>query len=198
MTRTSALSVRVPPTRWNSRSSSTRRNLACTSGLISRDLVEEQRAARGLLDAADLGRDRAGERALLVAEQLGLEELLGQRRAVDRDERLSARAASPGGSRRETTSLPVPDSPVMSTVVSDGRHAPDLEQRLLPRPRDADDPAPPARPSSRASVSTVASSRSARSRASAATRASSASRWWREHQRDAVGEAACDLGVLRL
>src|SRR5438034_22560 len=35
MTRTSALSIRVPPSRWNSRSWSTRRNFACTAGLIS-------------------------------------------------------------------------------------------------------------------------------------------------------------------
>ena len=54
-----------------------------------RDLVEEQRAARRLLDAPDLGGGGAGERALLVAEQLRLEQLLRQRRAVDRDERLA-------------------------------------------------------------------------------------------------------------
>ena len=52
------------------------------------DLVEEQRPALGELDLA-LGRlDRAGVRALLIAEQLGLEEVLGDCRAVDRDERL--------------------------------------------------------------------------------------------------------------
>ena len=60
------------------------------------DLVEEERAAGGLLDATDLARDRAGERALLVAEQLRLEELLGQRGAVDRHQRLGPRAATPG------------------------------------------------------------------------------------------------------
>ena len=38
------------------------------------DLVEEQRAAVGQLEAADLLRDRAGERALLVAEQLAFEQ----------------------------------------------------------------------------------------------------------------------------
>ena len=37
------------------------------------DLVEEERAAVGELEAADLLRDRAGERAALVAEELALE-----------------------------------------------------------------------------------------------------------------------------
>ena len=41
----------------------------------------------GRLDLADRSLDRAGERALLVAEQLALEQVLGDRRAVDRDER---------------------------------------------------------------------------------------------------------------
>src|SRR5439155_25744139 len=53
------------------------------------DLVKEQRSSRGLLDAADLGRDRAGKRPLLVSEQLRLEKLFGERRAIDRDERLA-------------------------------------------------------------------------------------------------------------
>ena len=58
------------------------------------DLVEEQHAAAGLLDPSRLRRDRAGERAALVAEQLRLEQLVGKRRAVDGDERpvLAARS----------------------------------------------------------------------------------------------------------
>ena len=57
------------------------------------DLVEEQRAAVRELELARLARRRAGERALLVAEQLRLEQRLGNRRAVDRDERaVGARA----------------------------------------------------------------------------------------------------------
>ena len=51
------------------------------------DLVEEERAAVGLLEPADALLVRARERALLVAEQLGLEQVLLQRRAVDLDER---------------------------------------------------------------------------------------------------------------
>ena len=53
------------------------------------DLVEEQRAAMRQLEAALSALDRAGERALLVPEDLALEERLGNRRAVDRHERLS-------------------------------------------------------------------------------------------------------------
>ena len=47
------------------------------------DLVEEERAALGHLEAAATTRDGAGERALLVAEELGEEERLDERRAVD-------------------------------------------------------------------------------------------------------------------
>jgi glutamyl-tRNA reductase len=42
------------------------------------DLVEEQRAAVGGLEEADLLAIGAGERAALVAEQLALEQGLGQ------------------------------------------------------------------------------------------------------------------------
>ena len=52
------------------------------------DLVEEQRAAVRLLEAPDAALVGAGERALLVPEQLALEERLGERGAVQRDERL--------------------------------------------------------------------------------------------------------------
>ena len=59
----------------------------------------------------------AGERAALVAEQLALEQRLGQRRAVDGDERPLRRAATPRGPRAATSSLPVPVSPWMSTGI---------------------------------------------------------------------------------
>ena len=52
------------------------------------DLVEEQRAAVGLLEAPFAPPDRAGERAALVAEELALEQRLGERGAVQLDERL--------------------------------------------------------------------------------------------------------------
>ena len=55
------------------------------------DLVEEERAAVGLLELADAAAVGPGERALLVAEQLALEQRLGDGGAVDRQERPSAR-----------------------------------------------------------------------------------------------------------
>src|SRR6185295_19640284 len=51
------------------------------------DLVEEQRPAIGELEAALAPIGGAGERALFVAEDLALEQRLGNRGAVDRDER---------------------------------------------------------------------------------------------------------------
>ena len=51
------------------------------------DLVEEQRAAVGQLELADALLDRAGERALFVAEQRALDQLARNRRDVDGDER---------------------------------------------------------------------------------------------------------------
>ncbi|MDR8732335.1 hypothetical protein FEQ05_05728 [Burkholderia pseudomultivorans] len=59
------------------------------------DFVEEQRAVLGLLEAALPRRLRAGERAALVAEQLGFEQVLRNRRGVQRDERaVRARAVT--------------------------------------------------------------------------------------------------------
>src|SRR6185436_7786492 len=52
------------------------------------DLVEKQRAAVRQLEAALLARFGAGEGAFLVAEQLGLDQAVGQRGAADFDERL--------------------------------------------------------------------------------------------------------------
>src|SRR5581483_2334036 len=57
------------------------------------DLVEEDGAAVGELEEALLLRRRVRERALLVAEELALEELLGDRGARDRHER-AVRAAA--------------------------------------------------------------------------------------------------------
>ena len=51
------------------------------------DLVEEDRPGVGLLELPDARRGGAGEGAFLVPEQLALEELGGQRRAIDLDER---------------------------------------------------------------------------------------------------------------
>src|SRR5439155_1077824 len=55
------------------------------------DLVQEERAARGDLELADAPLDRAREGAALVAEELALEELVGDGRAVERHEGAAAR-----------------------------------------------------------------------------------------------------------
>jgi hypothetical protein len=64
------------------------------------DLVEEQGAVLGLLEAAAPHRLGAGEGAALVAEQLGFQQVLRDRRRVQGDERLlSARAVFMEGAR---------------------------------------------------------------------------------------------------
>jgi hypothetical protein len=78
------------------------------------DLVEQERAAVGLFELAQSAGDGAGEGALLVAEQLRFEQVVGNRRAVEGDE------AVVGATERAISSLPVPDSPVMSTEASLG------------------------------------------------------------------------------
>ena len=77
----------VLPTRWISRRSSARRSLGWRSRRELADLVEEQRAAVRRLERAGARGDGAGERAGLVTEQLALEEVAGDRAAVDDDER---------------------------------------------------------------------------------------------------------------
>ena len=114
--RTSTLIVLVPPTRSNSRSCRTRSSLTCISigisPISSRNSVPPSASSK----RPGLRADGAGEGALLVAEQLRLHQRLGDGGAVDLDERLAVRAASCSWSARATSSLPVPLSPVMSTV----------------------------------------------------------------------------------
>src|SRR5205814_7638246 len=57
------------------------------------DLVEKQRAALGLLKASHISRGGAGESTLFVAEQLAFDQLAGNRRHIDRDERPRAALA---------------------------------------------------------------------------------------------------------
>jgi hypothetical protein len=85
-----ALSNRVPPRRWNSRSCRTRRNFACAGEAHLTDLVEEQHAAGRQLNLARLGLLRARERATLISEQLRLEQLLRQGGAVQGEKRTMA------------------------------------------------------------------------------------------------------------
>ena len=61
------------------------------------DLVEEQCAAVGLLDQSDrAAAPRAGERALGIAEQFGLDQAFGQGGAIDGDEGAGASAGDVG------------------------------------------------------------------------------------------------------
>ena len=62
--------------------------LGLHSGRQLADLVEEERPAARHLEAPALELVRAGERAALVTEQLGFHKRVGQRGAIDGDERL--------------------------------------------------------------------------------------------------------------
>src|SRR5678815_313499 len=64
--------------------------LALLLRLEAPDLVHEERAATGELEQSDLPRFRAGKRPLLVAEQLRLDQAVGDGFAVDVDERARA------------------------------------------------------------------------------------------------------------
>ena len=62
-----------------------------------RDFVEQQGAALRLFEFAGVRGERAGEGALLVAEQGGLEHVFRDRGAVDGDERRCRRAPNDRG-----------------------------------------------------------------------------------------------------
>ena len=103
MMRTSTSTDSVPPTRVNFRSSSTRSRSSCSFGADVADLVEEQRAAGAPTSNLPLWRATAPVNApLLVAEQLRLEQRLGQRRARHGHERpVGARALGVDGAREQ-------------------------------------------------------------------------------------------------
>src|SRR6185295_9007191 len=64
-------------------------------GVQLADLIEEQGAAVGELELADLARHRAGEGTALVAEQLALEDVAGNGAAVDGQEAFVTAGARP-------------------------------------------------------------------------------------------------------
>jgi hypothetical protein len=102
------------------------------------DLVEEQRAALGLLEAAAPRALRAGERAALVPEQLALEQVLRDRRRVDRDERTrGARAVTVQRARDELLAGPRFAGDQHGRVRL--RQPPDRPEHLLHRRRLAED-----------------------------------------------------------
>ena len=102
------------------------------------DLVEEQRAALGELEPPLLALLGAGEGALLVAEQLRLDQAVGQRGAVHLDERLV-------GARRVVVDGVGHQLLARARLASDehggvgGRHLRHLLVHLAHRPAAADD-----------------------------------------------------------
>ena len=92
-------------------SSSTRSSLACSAGDISPISSRNSVPPLGASTRPAWSRDRAGERAARVAEQLALEQVLGQRGAVDGDERRRGARDCWRGRRARARSLPVPLSP---------------------------------------------------------------------------------------
>src|SRR5207253_767773 len=93
MTRPSTRTNSRPPTRSISRCCRNLRSFTCRRAAHLADLVAEEGAACGDLElplALDVGA-RVG--AFLVAEQLGLQESLRDRPAVDREKRLAAPGA---------------------------------------------------------------------------------------------------------
>ena len=84
------------------------------------DLVQEQRAAIRGLDLADRALDGARIGALLVAEELALEQRFRDRRAIDGHKPAGTVAGTCACNARANSSLPVPDSPSSSTVAEDG------------------------------------------------------------------------------
>ena len=99
MTRTSTLIVRAEPSRSTSPSCSTRSTLACVFGLMSPTSSRKIVPLSACSNLPICFSVAPVNDALLVAEQLGLDQLLGNRRAVDLDEPLACCAGCCGGSR---------------------------------------------------------------------------------------------------
>src|SRR2546428_10868182 len=109
-----------------------REQLALKGGGQEADLVQKQGAAVRGLEEAGLGVARISERPSLVAEQLRLEQRLGNRGAVDVDK--GAVMAGPRGIDRTYDATPAPGRPPPK------QHRPGG----APRPRDGrGDPPPP-------------------------------------------------------
>ena len=120
MMRTSTRTVRCPPTRRNSPVSSTRSSFACSDGPISPISSRKRVPPWASSNWPSFFCMRVGEGAALVAEQLALEQGLGDGGAVERDERLAGARAAVVDRACAISSLPVPLSPVISTVVRSG------------------------------------------------------------------------------
>ena len=100
--RTFDLRVRLPPTRRNSRVSSTRKSLGWTSSGSSPNFVEEYGSPLGQLERSLARRDRAGESSTFVTEELRLKQRVAHRPAVDDDEwPVRPCAFGPDGARKD-------------------------------------------------------------------------------------------------
>ena len=88
--------------------------MACCCERDVGDLVEEERAAVGELEAADAIGLGVGERAADVSEQLALEDAFGESAGVDRDER-------PVGARRSRVQ-PAGDDFLAGAVLAGDEH----------------------------------------------------------------------------
>ena len=91
--RTSTFTGLAPPSRSISPLLDGAEQLGLQPDVHLADLVEQQRAAVGLLEAADAPGDGAGERALLMAEQLRLQQRFRNGGAIDGDEAALGAAA---------------------------------------------------------------------------------------------------------
>ena len=99
--------ARVDPRRVTTRSSRTRKSFALHRERQVADLVEEDRSAAGRLEQPGARRHGTGERALLAAEELALEQRLGQGRAVDAHEgTLRPRRLRVNGARQDLLADP--------------------------------------------------------------------------------------------
>jgi hypothetical protein len=99
-TRMSSATGFLPPTRSTSRSCSTRSSLACSPSGISEISSSSRVPPLACSNLPGLRRLGAGEGALLVAEQGGFEQVVGNRRAVDGDEGPPAAPTARGCSAR--------------------------------------------------------------------------------------------------
>ena len=104
------------------------------------DLVQEHRAAGRDLELALARAVRVGERAALVAEQLALEQRLGDRAAVDRHERPGCAAGSPRGWRARSAPCRCRSRRRRARVASVGADALDQREHLADRLGLADQP----------------------------------------------------------
>ena len=120
MIRVSTFLVLLSPTRSNSPSCKTRSSLTWSLGEVL--LISSRKMLpvwRGLEPAGPIV-DRAGERALDVAEELAFEQALGQSTAIDADVRASGARAQVVNGAGDQAPCPVPVSPTIRTQARDG------------------------------------------------------------------------------